>query len=324
MVNGVSNDCEKTLVVNEQRLRELEERLACRRAIEALHHKGQRAHGRGDFLLRHDRALAPVLKLVLQATGLYRRGLENACRPVVRKLQLECPALALASNPFRVLHLSDFHIDGVEGLAEVLAEGLSLLSCDVCVLTGDYRFEVEGPWERVVPRMEKVVRAIRSRLGIYAILGNHDCADMAAALEGIGIRLLVNEGTLLEDGVWLAGVDDPHYYGCDDLARTVRNAPDGAFRILLAHSPELYEEAARAGFHLYLCGHTHWGQIRLPRDVALLVNARCPRAYTSGFWRHGAMQGYTSAGVGCSMLPVRFNCPPEVVMLELAATRPKT
>ncbi|HXG32893.1 MAG TPA: metallophosphoesterase [Bryobacteraceae bacterium] len=320
-MNGVSGDCEKAVAVSEQRLRELEERLACRRAIEALHHKGKRAHGRGDFLLRHDRALAPVLKWLLRAAGLYRRGLENACRPVIRKLQLECPALPPASNPFRVLHLSDFHIDGVEGLAEVLAERLPLLPCDVCVLTGDYRFEVEGPWERVVPRMEKVVRAIRSRLGIYAILGNHDCADMAAALEGIGIRLLVNEGTLLEDGVWLAGVDDPHYYGCDDLRRAAGGAPEGAFRILLAHSPELYEEAARAGFHLYLCGHTHWGQIRLPGDVAPLVNARCPKAYTSGLWRHGAMQGYTSAGVGCSMLPVRFNCPPEVVVLELTALR---
>lgn len=313
-VNDVAEHSIRTLADQERRL---EERLRCRRTIEALHHKGRRAHGRGDYLLRHDRALAPVLRLLLQAAGLYRRGVENATRPLVHRLQLSFGSLPRAVAPLRILHLSDLHIDGVDGLAEVVAAQVRELPCDVCVLTGDYRFEIEGPWQDVIPRMARVVSRIHAPLGIFGILGNHDCADMARPLEELGIRLLVNEAVQIADGVWLAGVDDPHYYGCDDLKRAASPIPPEAFKILLAHSPEMFAEAAEAGFDLYLCGHTHWGQIRTPWGAALLVNARCPKTYTAGLWRHGAMQGYTSAGVGCSMLPVRFNCPPEIVVIEL-------
>jgi uncharacterized protein len=70
--------------------------------------------------------------------------------------------------------------------------------------------------------------------------------------------------------------------------------------------------------HLYLCGHVHAGQIRLPLIGAILTNADCPRSYTQGDWQHHSMRGYTGAGVGCSFLPVRFNCPPEITVIELA------
>ena len=87
--------------------------------------------------------------------------------------------------------------------------------------------------------------------------------------------------------------------------------------MLLAHTPEIYGEAADAGIQLYLTGHTHAGQICLPWIGPLTLKAACPRAYTSGYWRHRAMQGYTTAGAGCSVLPVRFGCPPEIVVFEL-------
>ena len=122
--------------------------------------------------------------------------------------------------------------------------------------------------------------------------------------------------------MWIAGVDDPHYYGCDDLPGALSDVPKDAFKVLLAHSPEMYREADAAGIHLYLCGHTHAGQIRLPKPfrdawAAPFQNADCPREYTHGAWSHGALQGYTSAGVGTSLLPVRYNCPPEIIVIEL-------
>jgi len=98
----------------------------------------------------------------------------------------------------------------------------------------------------------------------------------------------------------------------------LQGVPENAFKVALAHSPEMYEQAAAAGIHLYLCGHTHAGQIRLPWIGATLVNADCPRAFTHGAWQHGTMMGYTSAGVGCSLLPVRYNCPPEIALIEMA------
>jgi predicted MPP superfamily phosphohydrolase len=74
----------------------------------------------------------------------------------------------------------------MEGLAEILAERLAALSVDLYVFTGDYRFDVEGTCKRVYPRMKMIIGAVRSRLGIAGILGNHDCADIEVGLEGLG------------------------------------------------------------------------------------------------------------------------------------------
>jgi predicted MPP superfamily phosphohydrolase len=137
----------------------------------------------------------------------------------------------------------------------------------------------------------------------------------------MGVRMLINESIAVgpvHEPVWVIGVDDPHLYGCDDLKTAMQNVPKRGFKLLLAHTPEIFEEANKAGIDLYLTGHTHAGQIRLPAIGALIQLADSPRAFSFGHWRHGSMQGYTTAGLGCSLLPVRFNCPPEIVVIELA------
>jgi len=300
--------------------RGLEARLAKRRALEHQHRRGRHAHGHGDFALQHDHVLAWGLKKALQACGLYGRGRANTLWPVVRELRLKFENLPAGLEGFRILHLSDFHIDGVEGLAEALAKELPFFPVDVCVLTGDYRFNVRGPCDDVYPRMRRVLSAIRSRHGVVGILGNHDCADIAIGLEELGVRMLINDSVPVwasEQPLWVMGVDDPHFFGCDDLKEAARGVPADGFKLLLAHTPEMYEEAAAAGVNLYLTGHTHAGQIRLPGIGALAQLAECPREYAFGHWRYEGMQGYTTAGVGCSLLPVRFNCPPEIVVIEL-------
>lgn len=299
---------------------DLESRLAQRRTVESRHHKGWRAHGHGDFLLWHDRLTATLLKFALQITGLYQRGLANALHPIVRHLRLELPNLPPSLDGFRILHLSDLHIDGIDGLAEALADRLAALPVDVCVLTGDYRFEVHGSCDAIYPRMRTVLASINARYGVVGILGNHDCADMAAGLQNVGVRMLINEAIevgMPDGGLWVIGVDDPHYYGCDDLAGAMAEVPMEGYKLLLAHTPEMFEEAAQAGIDLYLSGHTHAGQICLPGIGPLVLYAACPRAYAHGHWQHGGMHGYTSAGLGCSMLPVRYGCPPEIVVIEL-------
>lgn len=305
---------------------DLELRLSRRREAEALHHKGRWAHGRGDFLLRHHRVVGPVLRATLRASGLYARGVRNACSPEIRHVRFTFPTLPPAFHGFRILHLSDLHIDGLPQLAGIVANRLADLPVDVCVMTGDYRYEVEGPCDAVYPLMETIVRSVRAPQGIIGILGNHDAAEIAVGLEALGVRMLINEAVEVgngNSGVWVVGVDDPHYYGGDDLAAALQCAPRGAFKILLAHTPELFAEAAAADIDLYLCGHTHAGQIALPYIGPLLLNAKCPRAYTRGAWQHGRIQGYTSAGLGASMVTARFGCPPEITVIELAkAGRP--
>jgi predicted MPP superfamily phosphohydrolase len=267
------------------------------------------------------RVTRPVLKSVLQLAGLYTRGCRNALSPVVRSLVLRFEDLPPALEGFRILHMSDFHVEGTPGLIEALLPMLGEIEADVCVLTGDYRFEDDGACDEVFPAMREIVSSIRSRFGIFAILGNHDSSEMAFRMESdVGVRMLVNEAVAVghpSAPLWLIGVDDPFDYRTHDLGTALNDVSDHGFRVLLAHAPEIYEEAASAGIGLYLSGHTHAGQIRLPLLGAIRQNANCPRSFAYGHWKYRGMQGYTSAGVGCSSLAVRFGCPPEIVVLEL-------
>ena len=301
--------------------RPLEERLQARIKVE--HHFERIGHtyrhGRLHRTIER-RITTPILKCGLQMAGLYSRGIHNALDPIIRKIRLHFPGLPSAASGFRILHLSDFHIDGNEPLADVLSNVLDGLHCDVCVLTGDYRFEDRGPCDEIYPLMRAVVSSISAKHGIFGILGNHDCAEIAYALEDMGIQMLINDAVPVPgtDGdIWLIGVDDPYDYRCDDLPGAMSSVPPESFKILLAHAPELYRAAESQDIDLYLAGHTHAGQIRLPIIGSVRHNAKCPKAFSYGHWSYGSMQGYTSAGVGCSTLRVRFNCPPEVVLIEL-------
>jgi uncharacterized protein len=301
--------------------RSLAERLEPRIQVEKLFARTGRTYRRGRLHNWYKRRVEPeILKFGLQACGLYGRGVKNALEPIIRTLHLRFPDLPPAFDGFRILHLSDFHIDGNEALARVLISCLHGLRPDVCVLTGDYRFDVQGPCGSVYPPMRGILSSISSRHGILGILGNHDAAEIAFALEDMGVRMLVNEAVEIRErneSLWLAGIDDPFDYRCDDLEAALANLPAAAFKILLAHTPDRYKQAAGAGVHLYLCGHTHAGQIRVPFLGSIKHNSKSPRAYSYGHWTYRQMQAYTTAGVGCSALHVRYHCPPELVMIEL-------
>jgi predicted MPP superfamily phosphohydrolase len=274
-----------------------------------------------SFFRRHEkRYITPVIKFGLKTLGVYRSGEQQARKPVVSHVELHFADLPRSFDGFRLVHLSDLHIDGVDGLTEALAPVLESIDADLCVMSGDYRFEDEGPCEEIYRRMRTLLPAMAAPHGTYGILGNHDEAAIAFQLEALGIRMLINEAVEIRHGgesVWLAGLDDDFDYKCDDLPSALANVPPRAFKILLAHSPDLHDRAATRGVHLYLCGHTHGGQVRIPYIGALRSNAKSPRRYTYGHWIHRGMHGYTSGGIGCASLPVRLNCPPEVVVLTL-------
>ena len=274
-----------------------------------------------SFFRRHEKKIVkPLVAAGLKFLNLYDRGMREALSPVVTELELGFPNLPRAFDGFRVLHLSDLHIDGVDGLTEVLVPMIEDIDHDVCLITGDYRFEDDGPCDEVYARMRAIVSALRPAHGVYGILGNHDEAAIAFGLEDMGVRMLVNDSVSIErgrDSIWLAGLDDDFDYKCDDLPGAMAQVPDDAFKVLLAHTPDLYREALNHNVHLYLCGHTHGGQVRIPKIGAVRSNARCPRPYTYRHWNHEGMHGYTSGGIGCSSLPVRLNCPPELVLITL-------
>ena len=309
-----------TLTAEKLHLR-LQRRLLVEAEFERLGHSYR--HGRFHRFFDH-KIQRPLLTGGLSLLGLFEKGKRNALAIKVKHIRLEFNDLPFAFDGFRLMQLSDLHIDGVEGLAEALANFLPQVPCDACVMTGDYRFDDRGPCDEVYPRMQKVIDAIRSRHGIFGILGNHDPSEMALRLHGMGVHMLLNDAVEIrqgEEAIWLVGVDDNFDYGCHDLPLALTGVPRDAFRILLAHAPELFESANERSIQLNLSGHTHAGQLRLPGIGALRQNARCPKAYAWGAWKHGNLQGYTSCGVGCSTLPIRYNCPPEVVIIELRRIR---
>jgi predicted MPP superfamily phosphohydrolase len=192
------------------------------------------------------------------------------------------------------------------------------LEYDICVLTGDYRGKTYGPFGKSL----EIINELRAQLKgpIYGVLGNHDSIHMAPSLEAMGIRMMFNEcEPIVREGqrIYLAGVDDPHFYRADDIEKAASQIPSNALSILLAHTPEVYERAARARFNLMLSGHTHGGQLCLPGGVAIKLEAVIPRSMGAGAWRHGDLVGYTSVGAGTSLLPVRLNCPPEITLHTL-------
>ena len=275
--------------------------------------------GRARFHLEHIPLFDQIVDLTLRVSGLYPIGRRNALAFVLRENPVPMHGLPPSFDGLRILHLSDLHLDGCLGLGQRIAEAISGLDFDVCVLTGDFRFSDTGRYEHLAAELDGLAPALACRYGVYGVLGNHDFIEMTPLLEERGIRVLLNEAVTLTadtESLWLVGLDDAHLYGLHDFEKGLRDVPPGA-RVLLVHSPELIPEASKRGFGLYLTGHTHGGQFCLPGGWSPYINARCPRRYTAGPWQYNGMSGYTSQGTGSSGVFARFFCPPEIVIHEL-------
>jgi predicted MPP superfamily phosphohydrolase len=265
------------------------------------------------------KTLIAVFGWGLRVVRLHERGVRNALDIRLVQFELHFKDLPAEFDGFRILQLSDLHLDSLAGTMDAALALIPETEVDLCVLTGDYRDRVTGPFEYILPRMRQLVTRVNARHGLCAVLGNHDCADMVEALENLGMSVLVNETLSIQRaGAWLhvTGTDDVHHFYTDAALTALSQVPEG-FKMALVHSAELADVAADQGFHLYLAGHTHGGQICLPGGRPILTNLICHRRYASGLWRHGPMLGYTTTGVGVAVLPVRFNCRGQVVLLAL-------
>lgn len=306
-----------------ERLYQLELRLGAdhaRRRLAVEKDKEARVLSREGKHLHMENAytLPSMIRLCLQMSGLYRRAVANSRQLRVTRNRFILPQLPKGLEGLTLLQISDLHVDMDEANLHAVMETVRPLEYDICVITGDYRRDT---WGDINPAMDGM-RRLRNHLRgeVLAILGNHDSVLMVPELEAMGYRMLMNESYRLErngDSLWIAGVDDPHLYQTDDLEAAIADIPTGATSLLLSHTPEIYREAAMADFDMYLCGHTHGGQLCLPGGYPLTLDARCPRRVGRGAWEEDAMQGYTTTGAGTSILNVRLNCPPEVTLHHL-------
>ena len=208
------------------------------------------------------------------------------------------------------------------------------MSVDLCVFTGDYRAAETGPFRQrsILAPMAKIVETVAAADGSLAVLGNHDTHEMVEPLEEVvGVRVLTNEQVEVARGgetITLLGFDDPYrFYSASSrrfaatLASQLGAGEQGRgdpFRIMLVHTPDLAEEAAGLGCALYLCGHTHGGQICLPGGRPIVQHLHKETRLGRGLWRRRQMVGYTSLGAGVAgSLPVRLFAPGEVTVFRL-------
>lgn len=255
----------------------------------------------------------------LRLCGLYQRGFGNLFDLRIERIELSFPNLPPAFDGLRLLWLSDFHIEPLDGLAEALLEHIRPLQYDIAILGGDFAFHYDLT-DTAIRRTRQIAEPLLSRTPVYGILGNHDRYEMGRLLEQWGICMMVNEHAFLEkDGqaICLIGIDDCHYYLSDDLAAATEGIDGRTFKILLSHSPEIIKKTPPFGFDLCICGHTHGGQVCLPGGFPLVTCASVRRRFAKGLWQYHGMTGFTSRGIGASGIPVRFFCPPEITLLTL-------
>ncbi len=261
-----------------------------------------------------------MAKLVFQISLLRKFGLKNAQNLCLNEIELQLKNLPARFEECKILFITDMHIGGIDCLAERIIRIAEQVEYDYCILGGDYTYGFHANSKIIRQQLCKVIEFLLEKSKVFGILGNHDKYRIAEMLNGFGVEILINEHVCLEregDKLYLVGVDDCHFFRAAELEEAAVAVPHDAFKVILSHSPVLYKQAAQAGYSLYLAGHTHGGQMCLPGEIAVITNANIPRNMIKGRWKYCNMMGYTSCGVGVTIVPARFFCQPEVALFTL-------
>ena len=271
----------------------------------------------------------------------YAFAIEPRFRLVVTRYRLTPPNWPAGQKPLRLAVIADIHACDPWMPMSRVAEIVSVandLKPDVTLLLGDYVAGLRRFRTSVVPPQEwgRALADLTAPLGVYGVAGNHDwwhdIAGVRRAFADNHIPLMENDVVRLEpkDGpaVWLAGLGDQLAYplgdsrfrGVDDLPGTLARIPeDGAPIVLMAHEPDIFPDVPER-VSLTLSGHTHGGQVDLPLFGRLVVPSAYGQRFAYGHVVENDRHLIVSGGLGCSVLPVRFGVPPEILLIELGGT----
>jgi hypothetical protein len=258
-------------------------------------------------------------------------------RVQVTHFKIASAKLANPGVPFRIVQLSDLHVERLTRRERALPAMVADLAPDLIVLTGDFLSTSYNRDPRAMADLRALLMQLHVPGGVYAVWGTPE-VDLPAVLRplladpvhgsdgGPGIVLLEDQAVEVEVGehrLWIAGVmctrDQPRDES--SLRALFAAKPSKDFGLLLYHTPDLMPQAAALGVDLYLAGHTHGGQWRLPGFGAIFTSSRYGKRYEAGSYREGNTYLYVSRGLGMEgfgMPRARFFCPPEMVSITLS------
>jgi uncharacterized protein len=246
--------------------------------------------------------------------------------PEVTHTDIWLSRLAPTLDGIKIVQLTDIHHSVFTPLAEVqrAVELTNQQRPDLIALTGDYvTFSPTFIWP-----VARALGKLRARWGVFAILGNHDFQvdpdEVTRALRAQRIRVLRNSHCAIRRrsaALWIIGVDDL-WWRAENFPAALRHVPVRDPKILLCHNPLGIHMAARHNIDFMLSGHTHGGQVRLPVVGSVYGRSKLGRRFVEGWNRLESTQIYVSRGIGKVLVPIRYNCPPEIASFRLRCSVP--
>ncbi len=243
----------------------------------------------------------------------------------INTYRISVPSLPKSFNGFRVVHLTDLHLGFLvsESFIQGVVAKSNSLKPDAIVCTGDYVHAWDSTKE--IEKVWPILSKLNAKYGVYSILGNHDhWADTETSLEwlrrsGQSVRHTCKPIYKNKERILIGGAGD---YWEDDLKidPCFSSSDKGDCRILLAHNPDSIDTVFETPLSLVLSGHTHGGQVSIPfyGPPVLPVNNK---RYSSGLIETKKGHLFISRGIGWAIYPVRFNCYPEIAVLELTKSK---
>ncbi|HKH49565.1 MAG TPA: metallophosphoesterase [Thermoanaerobaculia bacterium] len=256
--------------------------------------------------------------------GLALAGYVGTHRLVVRRLEADFDDLPPGLEGMRIVQISDLHVGPHTSRRHLrrIAAAVRDARPDLIAITGDQVDDYAGDIEPFAAAFD----GLSAPLGVFAIPGNHDVyagwTAVHQGLEALGMTVLVNHAVPLERNgsrFWLAGTGDPAGRGgsavAPDIPRTLAAIPPDSFTIALAHNPALWPALAERGVELTLSGHTHYGQLAIPRLGWSLASPFLKHAM--GAHRQDGSLLYINPGTNYWGIPFRLGTRPEVTVLTL-------
>ncbi len=225
----------------------------------------------------------------------------------------------------RVVQISDLHRGcgaNTDSLIKSTVEITNSLDPDYIWITGDFVDEEKKDIEPVI----EMLTPLKAKRGIYGILGNHDHRSdpdkLVQMLEQRGIVMLQNRHVILEQGLWLGGVDDI-LEGKGDIQTVLKTIPANTPAVFLCHNPNGFNKIKSAPPLWMLSGHTHGAQIAVKFPNPWMVcRIHLHTKYISGWYRSNGSILYVNRGIGVTgwgPFVYRYNCPPEITVFTLKA-----